>query len=126
MKTGMHIGTIVDPVGVEAMAKAIIDILGTGVEQKTLRHALDALSKMSAVTGVSVSNVTISGASGNGVQAGTAPSEPRRWPDFEKAAACDVDEDGDDEVERLRAASQDYIRSDEDEDGDEFGGKPTF
>ena len=97
MKTGMHIGTIVDPVGVEAMAKAIIDILGTGVEQKTLRHALDALSKMSAVTGVSVSNVTISGASGNGVQAGTAPSEPRRWPDFEKAAARDADEDGDDE-----------------------------
>ena len=93
MKTGMHIGTIVDPVGVEAMAKAIIDILGTGVEQKTLRHALDALSKMSAVTGVSVSNVTISGASGNGVQAGPDSHATCGGMEFKRAAARDADDD---------------------------------
>ena len=60
MNTGIHVGTTVDPAGFDALTKAILAILASPGEQKTIRHAIDALSKMAAVTDLSIGNVTIS------------------------------------------------------------------
>jgi len=73
MDSGIKVGGGPDPQSVEQITRAIMQILGSGADQKTLRKALDVLDKS-----CSTSNVTISGNSiidGNGPRAAMSIDE---------------------------------------------------
>lgn len=61
MKTGMHIGTVVDKQSLEPLTDAIMRILDAKADQRTIRKALEVLSVSAEVKNVSISGCTITG-----------------------------------------------------------------
>jgi hypothetical protein len=61
MNTGFNIGTSVSADSLEPLADAIVRILETGADQKTKRHAVDALARMARVEGVTIQHCVVNG-----------------------------------------------------------------
>lgn len=61
MQTGINIGTVVDKDSLDAITQAIVTILNQPGDQHTLTHAIDALSRMARVEGVTIQNCIVRG-----------------------------------------------------------------
>jgi hypothetical protein len=61
MKTGMNIGTVVEKDSLDALTKAIVEIMGQKADQKTIRHGIDALARMARIEGVTIQNCVVNG-----------------------------------------------------------------
>ena len=61
MNTGMNIGTVVDKDSLDAITKAVVEIMGQKADQETIRHGIDALARMARVEGVTIQNCVVNG-----------------------------------------------------------------
>lgn len=61
MQTGMNIGTVVDKDSLGALTDSLISIMAANADQETKRHAIDALSRMARVEGVTIANCIVNG-----------------------------------------------------------------
>lgn len=61
MQTGMNIGTVVDKDSLDAITKAVIEIMAQKADQETIRHGIDALARMARIEGVTIQNCVING-----------------------------------------------------------------
>lgn len=61
MNTGMYIGAKIDPQSIDKVVEGIVTIMQQSVDQETIRHGIDALTKLSHIENVSISNVTVTG-----------------------------------------------------------------
>lgn len=59
MRTGIHIGAVVDEKSVDALANAMIRIMQAGGDQKTARAAIAALGVAAKVEHITLSDVMI-------------------------------------------------------------------
>lgn len=61
MQTGMNIGTVVSKESLEPLTDAIVRIMEAKADQETVRHAIDALTKMAKVEDVTIQHCVING-----------------------------------------------------------------
>lgn len=61
MNTGMNIGTVVDKDSLEAITKAVKEIMATPGDQKTIRHGLDMLARMARIENVTIQHCVVNG-----------------------------------------------------------------
>ncbi len=61
MQTGVNIGTVVDKDSLDAITKAIVEIMGQKADQETIRHGIDALGRMARIEGVTIQNCVVNG-----------------------------------------------------------------
>ena len=59
MRTGVHIGAMIDQEGLEALTNAMVRIMQAGGDQETARAAIAALGNVAKVENVYVGDVTL-------------------------------------------------------------------